>query len=520
MKKGVISLFFLFLLLPGLTYCVHRNKNARKGEKSLSVMESDSVINRKPAVAGSFYPAGRDELYRDLDNLFSKATPSKNQGKIIGIIAPHAGYAYSGLVAASAYNQLTRERTYENVFVIGSSHRASFEGASVYCTGNFLTPLGLVKVNMALARDLVAENPGIMLSLPEAHADEHSLEVQLPFLQFIYKDSLQIVPILLGTQRSATIRKIAGALKPYMNDKNLFVISTDFSHYPDYEDACEVDKVTADAILKNSSRDFMSSLDISQSKGIQNLATCICGWTSMLTFLYMTETNPSIHYHHIRYMNSGDASFGDKGRVVGYNAITATMDAESQVKQNGDNEYSLNQSEKDQLLKIARATIRNYLENNEIPKLKTEGFSAKLLTPSGAFVTLTKEGNLRGCIGRFSADLPLYKTVQEMAVAAAVNDYRFNNLTLDELNEVDIDISVLTPMRRIQSIHEIVLGKHGIYIKKGNTGGTFLPQVATQTGWTLEEFLGHCARDKAGIGWEGWKDAEIYVYEAYVFGEK
>jgi len=482
-------------------------------------MERDSTINRKPAVAGTFYPASHDVLNRELDSLFIKATPARNQGDIIAVISPHAGYVYSGIVAASAYNQLSRDIKYENVFVIGSSHRASYDGASVYCEGDFITPLGNVKVNRALAKDLVAKNPGVMLALPEAHADEHSLEVQLPFLQHIYKDTLQIVPILLGTQRPATIRKIADALKPYLNNKNLFVISTDFSHYPDYEDACKVDKVTADAIVKNSSRDFMNTLDVNQSKGIKNLATSICGWTSMLTFLYMTESNPNIHFQEIRYMNSGDMPLGDKDRVVGYNAITATLDADGKVKQT-EEAYSLNELEKSQLLKIARLTIKNYLETNEIPKLKTEGFSAKLLAPSGAFVTLTKGGNLRGCIGRFSADLPLYRTVQEMAVAAAVNDYRFSRLTPDELSKVDIEISVLTPMRKIQSIQEIVLGKHGIYIKKGNSGGTFLPQVATQTGWSLEEFLGHCARDKAGIGWDGWKDAEIYVYEAYVFGEK
>jgi MEMO1 family protein len=519
MKKGVVSLILLFLLIPGLTCCVHHNKNTRKGEKSLPIMQSDSIINRKPAVAGTFYPGSHDVLYHELDSLFSKATPAQNQGNIIAVISPHAGYVYSGIVAASAFNQLSRDKIYENIFVIGSSHRASYDAASVYCDGNFITPLGIVKVNMALAKELVAQNPEVLLSLPDAHAEEHSLEVQLPFLQYIYKDKLQIVPILLGTQRPTTIRKIADALKPYLNGKNLFVISTDFSHYPVYEDAYKVDKATADAILKNSSRVFMSTLDNNQSKGITNLATSICGWTSMLTFLYMTETNQDIHYHHVRYMNSGDMPLGDKDRVVGYNAITVTLDKDSKVEQTS-NEYSLSNLEKSQLLKIARVTIKGYLETNEIPILKTEGFSAKLLAPSGAFVTLTRNGNLRGCIGRFSADMPLYRTVQEMAVAAAVNDYRFSKLTLDELNEVDIEISVLTPMRKIKSINEIVLGKDGIYIKKGNAGGTFLPQVATQTGWNLEEFLGHCAQDKAGIGWNGWKDADIFVYEAYVFGEK
>ena len=151
--------------------------------------------------------------------------------------------------------------------------------------------------------------------------------------------------------------------------------------------------------------------------------------------------------------------------------------------------------------------------------MKTEGFTQKMLAPSGAFVTLTIDGKLRGCIGRFDADQPLYKMVQEMAVSAATRDYRFSRLTKKELGQAHIEISVLTPMKKILSPDEIVLGKHGIYVKKGSRGGTFLPQVASQTNWTVEEFLGHCARDKAGIGWDGWKDADLYTYEAYVFGE-
>jgi hypothetical protein len=143
-----------------------------------------------------------------------------------------------------------------------------------------------------------------------------------------------------------------------------------------------------------------------------------------------------------------------------------------------------------------------------------------LKTPCGAFVTLKKYGNLRGCIGRFDASEPLYQVVQEMAIASSTQDYRFSPVELKEIPELEIEISVLTPMRHISSIDEIELGKHGIYIKKGNRSGTFLPQVATETGWTKEEFLGHCAQDKAGIGWNEWKDAEVYVYEALVFGEE
>jgi len=141
-------------------------------------------------------------------------------------------------------------------------------------------------------------------------------------------------------------------------------------------------------------------------------------------------------------------------------------------------------------------------------------------TNCGAFVTLKKHSDLRGCIGRFDASEPLYKVVRDMAIASSTQDYRFPPVVYNEIPELEFEISVLTPMRRVYSADEIELGRHGIYIRKGQNSGTFLPQVATETGWTKEEFLGHCAQDKAGIGWNGWKDAELYVYEAIVFGEK
>lgn len=137
----------------------------------------------------------------------------------------------------------------------------------------------------------------------------------------------------------------------------------------------------------------------------------------------------------------------------------------------------------------------------------------------GAFVTLRINGKLRGCIGRFISTDPLYEVVKQMAVAAALEDYRFNPLTKEEFEKTGIEISVLGPLKKINNISEIVLGKHGIYIKKDLHSGTMLPQVATENGWSVEEFLGYTSRDKAGLGWSGWKDADIYVYEAVVLEE-
>ena len=518
MKAKVFHMLLLVFLLPIAQCSTKQKEHTRLDFNTVVPGEEDTLINRKPAFAGSFYPGNRDALISKLNSMFNSAAPNKKLSNVVALISPHAGYVYSGTVAASAYNQLSPQKKYDNIFIIGSSHHVSFSGAALYCDGNFMTPLGMVRVNIPLSRKIIQSNPDVFVSSADVHAPEHSIEVQVPFLQYIYKENMQIIPIILGTQKPATCKKIADALRPYFNGNNLFVISTDFSHYPGYEDACKVDALTADAIVKNSPAEFLQTIENNENKGIGNLATSICGWTSVLTLLDITETDPGIHYYKIKYTNSGDTPEGDKSRVVGYNAMAVTSDHIDRPPQD-DNTYSLTKGEKDQLLRIARNSISHYLETGEMLKINTKGFSDKLLSHAGAFVTLNKDGKLRGCIGQFTADIPLYQVVQEMAISAATRDYRFNSLTAAELGQTHIEISVLTPMRKIESINEIVLGKHGIYIKKGNRAGTFLPQVANGTGWTVQEFLGYCARDKAGIGWDGWKDAEIYVYEAYVFGE-
>ena len=471
-------------------------------------------IGRQPAVAGSFYPAKQEDLNATLKQLFVNAVPSKNIQNVIAIISPHAGYIYSGEVAASAYNQIDPTKEYENIFILGSSHYIAFEGASIYSQGDFITPLGKVKVNIELANQLIKCN-NIFSNRIDAHAREHSLEVQLPFLQYRLKKNFKIVPIILGTQSPETCQRIAELLRPFFNTKNLFVISTDFSHYPSYTDAKNIDKATVDAILTNSPEKLLRSIAHYEEKGIPNLATCLCGWTSVLTLLYMTEGNSSVEYTHIQYMNSGDTQYGEKNRVVGYNAIAVSLKEKKEQT-----EFKLTDKDKKDLLVIARNTIEHYIKNRTKIEIDEKNLSSILKTNSGAFVTLKKHGSLRGCIGRFDASEPLCQVVQDMAIASSTQDPRFLPVESNEIPELEIEISVITPMRRISSINEIELGKHGIYIKKGYSSGTFLPQVATETGWTKEEFLGHCAQDKAGIGWNGWKDADLYVYEALVFSEE
>ena len=480
---------------------------------SASCKQQGNQIDRQPAVAGQFYPVDPTELKSTLKTLFSKAAHTKNFQNVVAVIVPHAGYVYSGEVAASGFNQINPTKEYENIFIIGSSHHVSFEGASIYSRGDFITPLGIVKVNRQLAEQLIKKYD-FFSNRTDAHAGEHSLEVQLPFLQYKLKKDFKIVPIVLGTQSPEMCKKIAEALRPYFGTKNLFIISSDFSHYPLYDDAVTVDKVTADAIMSNSPEKLLFAMGGNEREGIPNLATRLCGWTSILTFLYITQNNPNVLFTHIQYKNSGDTEYGDKSKVVGYNAIAISLKEKKTKVQ-----FSMSEEDKKDLLAVARNTIVEYVKERKVPNVDVANLSENVKTNCGAFVTLHKHEELRGCIGRFESNEPLYKVVQQMAVAASTEDYRFQPVESNEIKDLEIEISVLTPMRKINSIDEIELGKHGIYIKKGSRDGTFLPQVAKETGWTKEEFLGHCAQDKAGIGWDGWKDADIYIYEALVFSE-
>ena len=469
-----------------------------------------SVPVVRPATqAGRFYESDARLLSHEVDSLLARHAQRSDDEDVAALIVPHAGYYFSGSVAASAYARLNPEKKYKRIFLLGPSHHEWLDGASVNGEVDYYaTPLGDVKVDRETARQLI-KTDSVFSCQPKAHDREHCLEVQLPFLQRHLGEVPPIVPIIISTNDFSKLKRMAEVLKPWFTEENLFIISSDFSHYPSYEDAYEVDTKTGEAVASGDVEQFIATIEANARSGKRNLATSACGEFPIITLMLML--NGQYQVKHIMYQNSGDIGDHDHSRVVGYHSFAFIRNGQTRTN----TEFTLSYEEKQMLKKIAYTSIKDSLNGKPISMFNVQ--SSILNQKCGAFVSLHKQGRLRGCIGHFGEDVPLHEIVAEMARAAAFEDPRFPPVHREELGDIDIEISVLTPMRRIQSLDDFQLHKHGIYIRKGYRSGTFLPQVADEVNWTKEEFVGHCSQDKAGLGWNGWRDAELYVYEAIVF---
>ena len=391
------------------------------------------------------------------------------------LIVPHAGYVFSGEVAAAGFSHIPQAHNYKRIILIGPSHRVGFAGASVDTLYDYAgTPLGDVKIDIATGQELIRKGEGVFTCRHDAHDREHCLEVQLPFLQMVFGDVPPIVPIIIGTQRLGVLRQIAEVLEPYFNEENLFIISSDFSHYPSYEDARTSDLFLAEAITSGGLVEFLNALSDLDKKGFPGEDTAACGASAIAVLLSIMDTQGRGFFavEHVMYRNSGDSPYGDKDSVVGYNAIVVTRDDEHL--------FHFTEEEKARMIATVRAAIYAKLdlafEGDVVPIgiLKEKGY--------GVFVTLYLDGRLRGCIGRFTSSSSLQATIREMALSAAFDDPRFPALSRKEAPRIEIEVSVLSPLKRIQSPDEFKLGRDGIYMIKGYNHGTFLPQVATETG--------------------------------------
>ena len=464
---------------------------------------------RQPVVAGSFYTANPEVLSQQIDYYLKNVPLEDAFEKPIGLISPHAGYMYSGQVAAYAYKQV-EGRKYDAVVVIAPSHQVYFPGASVDDKEGYRTPLGVVPVEIDLVHKIMEQIP-LISHYPHAHTQEHSLEVQVPFLQMVLKE-FRLVPIVMGDQDLTTSEKIAKAMADIIKKYEVLVVaSSDLSHYHPYDEAKCLDQKVINCINNYDPRGLAT--------GLRQHKTEACGGGPIITALLIGQHLGANRAKVVKYANSGDVT-GDYSGVVGYAAGVIYKNNTARKKKNERKkagiDLGLKENEKKLLHQIVKETIKNRLEGKPLPSFKIDSKTLKELR--GAFVSLHKEGMLRGCIGHIKGDRPLHETIKDMSIAAAFEDPRFPPLSREEFEQVKIEISVLTPFKKITDIDEIEVGKHGIYMIKGFYSGILLPQVATEYGWDRITFLEHTC-SKAGLHKDAWKenDTEIYIFSADVF---
>jgi AmmeMemoRadiSam system protein B/AmmeMemoRadiSam system protein A len=465
---------------------------------------------RQPAVAGSFYPADPEQLTRMVDDFVAKAVVPANPGRVVALVASHAGYEYSGAVAAHSF-ALLKGQKFARVIVIAPSHFDGFAFNSVYDGDAYSTPLGTVPVDREFAAKLAKGSPLIQLSsrghTPDGPQGEHAIEVQLPFLQRVLGD-FKLVPIVMGYQDYRTERALGVALaKLIKGGDTLIVASSDLSHYHTYDEANRIDHKTLKAIEQY---DY-----VSLSQNFESNVWEACGGGPIVAAMIAAERLGANQAKLLKYANTGDVT-GDHSRVVGYSAV-ALLQAPAGT--GGAERFSLNAKEKDTLLRLARESVETAVKEKSPYEPPTPD-SESLQQERGVFVTLKEKGDLRGCIGFITARKPLYLAVRDTAALAAVRDPRFSPVNQSELPELEYEISVLTPFRHVADTKEIRIGRDGLLMIHDDAEGVFLPQVPVEERWDRRTYLEELGV-KAGLDRAAWQDdaTDIFAFSALVFGD-
>ncbi|MDZ7859993.1 MAG: AmmeMemoRadiSam system protein B [Candidatus Krumholzibacteriota bacterium] len=480
---------------------------------------------RNPIVAGSFYPADSTILRNMIKGFFEEADTGRFSGKILSLVSPHAGYIYSGSVASHGYKIITGQN-YETVVVISPSHTDLFDYSSIFNGTAYRTPLGDIPVDREIVDKITSYDDNIRIDT-KGHIKsakgrgEHSLEVQLPFLQ-VALNEFKLVPVVMGNQNSKNIESLAEALIDALRGKNfLIVASTDLSHFHNSNEADRLDSTFIGHLEKLDTDGLAKSLDSGVAEA--------CGGGPVLVALMASIGLGADKCSILKHADSGDVS-GDTSSVVGYVSAAIFNDNEKEETALSDEkhsnnpaavteDHSLSQDDKVFLLKLAREVIRTKLSGH---KLDIEIPSSPIIKEMrGAFVTLKKRGRLRGCIGYIEAVKPLVDTISDMAESAAFNDYRFPPVKAGEISELSIEISVLSPITEIDDPSKVKVGQHGLIISRGAKRGLLLPQVPVEWGWDREKFLNQTCI-KANLPEEAWKspDTKIEIFTADVFSEE
>jgi MEMO1 family protein len=474
---------------------------------------------RPAAVAGKFYPSNPSILKLAIQQFFLDAAPPIIT-KPIGLIVPHAGYIFAGQIYADAYRQ-AQGNPYDVIVILGTNHTAGdFNGVSLGGYSAFHTPLGDVPVEAQIVQDLLNESKDCNKN-QSVHIYEHSIEVQLPFIQSLFPNARIVPAIIHPADYDLCIRFGQALAKVLKNRRALIVMSSDLSHYPNQKDAAKADQLTLETIA---SLDLHRIAAIMRDLHFPNLETRACGEAAILAGITAVKALGTKQVGIVAYANSGEIPAGDQDQTVGYGAVAFTTENISKAPSIFDRPEipsaatPLKIGDKKLLLTFARKTIALHLTIQMAPMAR--GFPPRLSSPQGAFVTLKKAGELRGCIGRMQAVTPLGLTVGAMALEAAFKDPRFSPLQQSELKDLEIEISVLSPMQTIATPDAIVIGRDGVLMTKGNSSAVFLPQVAVENNWNKVEMLDNLCQ-KAGLQTGCWKQqAQFKVFQADVFSER
>jgi AmmeMemoRadiSam system protein B/AmmeMemoRadiSam system protein A len=427
------------------------------------------------------------------------------------LILPHAGFAYSGWTAAHA-SRVLKPGQFQRVVLMGPDHRIGFENGAISDAIAYQTPLGLVHLDPAAHQ--LRRSSILFKSVPASDRSEHSLEAVLPFLQFYLVD-FSLVPIVLG---HTAIPAVSDALDPLIDRDTLIVVSSDLSHFLPYDQATARDRETIRMIMGFETERLMAR------------GNRACGLTPILVLLNLARRHgwqPVL----LHYANSGDTA-GGKNRVVGYVAIAffegVSMSDKTVTDATAPHYFS--QQQGDMLIRLARQTICDKLGivrpdlQADIPAdtFDDPGYQKRC----GTFVTLKKNGRLRGCIGSLSADKSVFEGIRQNAVHAAFRDPRFPPLAAREFPELQIEVSILTEPKPLKYenaddlVNKLRVNVDGVIIRKGSAGATFLPQVWEQLPRT-EDFLSHLCL-KAGLSADTWRKShlEVLTYQVQYFEEK
>lgn len=491
-----------------------------------------SAQTRPPAVAGSFYPDKPEVLTKQVEQFLAAAAPSQiasTSSRVVGLIVPHAGYVFSGATAATGFKAVAGQ-PFDRIIFLGVDHHSGQPTISVHLDGGFDTPVGPVPVDASGSAELLAVGPPLVND-PGQHRQEHSLEVLMPFfLKTVGARPAQFISVGGPPENGFFLGKTLTRILTGFPGRILLIASTDWSHYHDSGTAKKLDDSGLAHTLKLDAPGLLEACRRGETE--------LCGLNGVIALLTVMKAAGASSVQ-LAQTDSSQA-FGDTSRVVGYAAVlfeasgmppvstsastpipasaTVPVVPSSGSRQLIDKEKPMLKDYQKEALAMVRKTLESVLAGGAIPEFPDA--HPKFQEKCGVFVTLKKHGELRGCIGFIEGREALGKAIPRMAMAAALEDSRFPQCRSEELKDIDIEVSILSPMIPVTGIQEIEVGRDGLLLRKGYNSGLLLPQVPTEYGWDKETYLHHlCLKADLPPGSFNSPDAKLMRFTAEVFGE-